>query len=94
MNIDALAQFAVATPLPAPGSLTAADTSRQFDAMVWRMLLGSGAFPGVVGAEDGEWSVLGGVLTQVLADDLAAQYELGFGRLLLTQAYKQEKQED
>lgn len=90
MNIDAVSQFAMQAPLPAQSSLTGADAGRQFDAMVWRMLLESGAFPGVAGAEDGEWSVLGGVLTQVLADDLAAHYELGFGRLLLTQAGTQE----
>lgn len=91
MNIEAISQFAMQPPVTGTGISSPADAGRQFDAMVWRMLLESGAFPGVTGAEEGEWSVLGGVLAQVLADDLAGQYELGFGRLLLSQADKQGK---
>lgn len=65
------------------------ETSRQFDAMIWQVLLQSGAFP--MGLEDqgGEWGVMGGVLTQVLADELSRQYELGFGQAVLAQAKSQ-----
>jgi hypothetical protein len=82
MDVGSISMLAM--PLAAPDGVAKTDAGRQFESLLWQMLLEHGAFPAE--AEDGGmWSVMGGVVTQVLADELARENDLGFGRALLAQ---------
>ena len=59
----------------------------EFDAMVLELLLQQSGLLGSLGAEEGmESTLLGEMLLPNLARQLAAQIDLGFGSLLLSQA--------
>lgn len=76
----------LALPAATPDSARSGDVGRQFESLLWQMLLENGVFPADAGNDGGMWSVMGGVVTQVLADELARENDLGFGRALVAQA--------
>jgi hypothetical protein len=83
MDVGGMSMLAL--PPPAATGTAPADVGRQFESLLWRMLLESGAFPVASQDDGGVWSVMGGVVTQVLADELARENDLGFGRAMLAQ---------